>query len=381
MARLSNSSIDKFKECAMKYKYHYILRIREELIGSPLFFGSSIDNALNELLRTKMKGEKDFLDPKEIFIQSMHKFEYNKEELILPFTLKTQYSMSDFDPDLITGEYYEKLEEYLIQEEYENTNPLEIMEQLLKFIRASGFAELPKEDKMFYNFACWTSLVVKGYMMIEAYESELLPKIKEVKAIQVKVNLPNDNGDHITGYEDFKAILVDPEIEMVCDNKTSSRKYKDDSVRNSQQLAIYTEYEDLEYAAFFVLNKKVRKTKRKTCLKCSKTTLKGVKTCPEPIDMDKKATGKNRCNGDFSVELICSIDTQIITDKITEEQKEATFGSFEDILYSIKNEDFPKNQKDNCFAYGKRCCYYEKCWSNDPESMEGLVQLPESEEK
>lgn len=379
--RLSHSAIDKFKTCPKMYKFHYKDRIREEKLGSALLLGNAIDESLNELLKTKLKNPpEDIRNPLEVFAENMLNFEYNKEVLDVPFSLKVRYSMADYDEDIIDKDSELQLVEFLKEEGYDNTNPFEVMANIIKLVRAYGYAELEEVDQTFYNFASWISLGQKGVMMIEAYEDKLLPEIEEVEAIQVEVSLPNELGDKITGYEDFKAKLTDGKT-YVCDNKTSSRKYADDSVRESQQLCIYTEFENLEDGAFFVLNKKVRKVQEKTCLTCGEVTTKTVKKCAGAINPAKPATGKNRCNGEFTIKLICSIDTQIIKDKVTEEQKDLTFECFHGILEDIRSGNFERIPKNDCFHFGRKCPYWERCNGRDEESLEGLVQLPEEEEE
>lgn len=379
--RLSHSAIDKYKTCPRMYFYHYLERIRENKLGSALYFGSALDEAINELLKTKLKNPPENIrDPKEVFVDHMVRTTFNGNEIEIPFSLDVRYSTADYDPDLIDSGAEEQLVDYLKENGYENTNPFEIMENIQKYIKVHGFVELDETDQIFYNFACWLSLGQKGLMMIEAYENELLPKIKEVTGIQTKVELPNDLGDEIIGYIDFTGYLVDEDDEYACDNKSSSRKYKEDSVKESQQLTIYSEFKDLQKAAYFVLNKKVRKTNEKTCQKCGHITTGREKLCAQPIDSAKKATGKNRCNGEFEIEVIMSIDTQIVKDLVSEEQKDLTFESIHDILDNIKCENFSKIEKEKCFHFGRKCPYYERCYGKDPESLKGLVKLPEKNE-
>ena len=54
MTRLSHSALEKYIGCPAQYKLHYIDRIRSHKLGSALIFGSSLDEALNRLLQTKM---------------------------------------------------------------------------------------------------------------------------------------------------------------------------------------------------------------------------------------------------------------------------------------------------------------------------------------
>lgn len=374
MIRLSHSAIERYKSCPRSYKLHYIDKIREEQIGSALFFGGAIDAALGEMKKLKMPSYKgEIRDPFEVFLEKMSKCKYNKEEIELPFTLKTRYLTSDYDEDLIIEEYIPELRKYLVENGYESDNPIEVMRQLQRFIKVNGFIKLDELDKIFYNYCSWISLCVKGSMMIDAYKKDLLPQIEEVISIQKEVNLPNSSGDYITGYIDFEAKLVGKTGIWTCDDKTSGNKYKNTSIKESQQLCIYSEYTNNNQAAYFVLIKKVRKTQHKTCLKCGKITTGREQKC------SNGGTGKNRCNGDFKIKTICSIDTQIITDEITEEQKDLTFSGFHDILYNIREENFPRIRHEECFQYGKRCSYFERCHGKDRNSMEGLVNMKADE--
>ena len=46
---LSYSAVEKYKFCPALYKYHYIDRIRPIQVGSPLPFGSALDEAFGRL--------------------------------------------------------------------------------------------------------------------------------------------------------------------------------------------------------------------------------------------------------------------------------------------------------------------------------------------
>jgi len=378
MIRLSNSAVDKYDQCRRLYKYHYIDKIREDSIGSPLFFGSSIDEALNCLLLQKKKEldeeEKELVkqDPTELFDLKFREIEYNNETLYPMKSLKVRYSTADYDEDILQEEDLVIMTNFLVENNFEDhQNPKEVMKQIKLCIKQDGFISLDDEDKIFYNLSNWLSLRRKGHLMITTYYKELMPQIKEVLSIQKKIELPNDDDDLIIGYIDFVAILNDSKT-YICDNKTSSMKYKPDSVKESQQLTIYCEAENVQNGAYFVLVKKIRKIKHKTCRTCKTTTTGREKTCKEG------GTGKNRCSGEFDVEVENQIVTQVVQDEISEEQREVVFDSIEEVLFDIREGDFEKNTKDNCFHFGRRCPYFKKCWE-DPSDMTGLVCTKEEE--
>lgn len=375
MSRLSHSSLEKYKTCPKMWDFHYNKRIRERQIGSPLFFGGAIDESLNALLLQKKKvlteDEKELVkqSPYELFDKDFTNVSYNGETFDISQSLNARYSTADFDGDILLQEDIDKMSVYLSDNNYEDiSNPIKNMLLIKAFIKQNTFMKLDEVDKIYYNYCNWISLRRKGHMMIDAYKKDLLPTIKEVVSIQKKIELDNGEGDTIIGYIDFEAILEGEDFVRICDNKTSAKKYKPESVKESQQLTIYCEAQQLDNAAFYVLLKTVRKVKHKTCKICQTVTTGREKTCKEG------GTGKNRCSGEFDVELECLIDTQIIKDSISEDKKELTFDVIQDILGDINEGLFDKIEKSNCFMYGKRCPYYDKCWV-DKDSTKGLKEL------
>ena len=117
----------------------------------------------------------------------------------------------------------------------------------------------------------------------------------------------------------------------------------------------------------------MRKVNEKTCQICKKITNGREKTCKEG------GTGKNRCSGDFDIKVLSSIDTQLITDTITDEQKELTFDSFDDILFNIREENFDKNPQNECFFFGQKCIYFNtpECYGREGGNYDGLVDMKE----
>ena len=83
------------------------------------------------------------------------------------------------------------------------------------------------------------NLRVVGEEILKEYQRKILPEIKDVLAVQKKLELKNDDGDKIVGYVDFIAELNDGR-KIIFDNKTSSRKYKSDRIQTEgQQLCLY----------------------------------------------------------------------------------------------------------------------------------------------
>lgn len=320
--QLSHSASEKFLECGMKYKIHYIDRVRPVKMGSALYFGVAIDEALNVLLEAKKQiVTYDFDESVSILQHALDEFDTQwRKQLENP---NIEYFKSDIDLNILD----EEVEHMLKAFDPEVENHEEFIEECFAILKARD--QMSEEDQLLYNRIAWHCLYRKGIMLIEAYEKDILPQIHTVFDIQKKVELPDDDGNIIIGYIDAIVSFIDaPDKKVVLDNKTSSKPYKDDSVAESPQLATYCEHEDIEYGAYAVVEKKIRKREPKT-------------------------------------------RTQLIIDKIPEKTFDNTFEKYDNVLEGIQNEEFDKNYDSGCFSFGRPCDYYAYCRS-DGKNMNGL---------
>jgi len=324
--RLSKTAVEMYQQCGMKYKLHYIDKWRSKLLDSPLFFGSAIDEALNCLLITKKKtligDEVKFLgkDPRILFYESFKFVKVLDDRVDIRFSELARYSAADIDLDILLDEDLDYILKHNPSKEIElvKENVVGFIEECQAVRKEKGMLELP-EFKL-YNLCAWTSLYRKGLMLIEAYEKNIMPEIVEVHDIQKLVHLPNEQGDHITGFIDFTATFKDG-VKRVMDNKTSSQRYTQQDILDSQQLSIYTEYESNKQCGFAVLEKKIRKK--------------------EP-----------------------RVRTELVFGEVSDAQVEKHFEAIDSVLTNVKNGVFEKNEK-SCFLYGKPCPFYDACMKND----------------
>jgi len=298
VVQLSYSASEKYQMSPMSYYLHYILRLRPEKIGSALVFGSAVDVGINTLLENKMNNENKL--PHEAFLKLWTKASINGIETDLRYTDLIKYSKSDYDENILTEQDKEAIEGGLNKS--------------------------------------WVSLHRKGILMMEAYEKQVLPHIKEVLAVQKYVQLSNSHGDKFIGWIDFVCKWEDDKIYIV-DNKTTSIKYKEDSVKTSPQLATYFEGVKKEIKAdgamYIAVPKKFRKRK-------------------EPL-----------------------IPIDIIKDKIPEELIESTFDRYDDTLHGIKMGEFHcTGCEKNVFG----CPYKGYCESNG-EDTTGLIYVKDKPRK
>lgn len=313
--KLSHSSIQKYLECSAKFDIYYNKRIRTKALKSALIFGGTLDVSLNLLFEGKSLEE-----AKEAFYNAWKKYYDNKNVI---------YSKSDLVPELL--------------EYYKNTNS---------------------------SNPSWTSLKFKGLLMLEAAEREILPKIKEVLAIQKPVILKNSSGDEINGFLDLIVINKKNDQTYLMDNKSSSIKYSDDSPKNSQQLVIYYYCEKntikIDKVGFFVYNKKINLNKVKTCNKCKEINKGFHKSCPE-------ISNEIRCHGDFQVTYNPIGEVQIVTSEIALEDEERVLNDIDTATHGIANEQFDCDF-NKCETKFGRCEYWQYCRNG---SMEGLIKLPD----
>ena len=322
---VSFSALDCFEQCSEKYRLRYKEKLSSEKIPSALFFGTAIDAAVELFLLKKKQllsdRELDLLlteDAYSVFDKTMK--EQNGQ--LLERNPLCEYFYSDFDANLLSAEDFKSLtKSYPSITDWE-----EFFAYCKKYIKTHG--ELKTGSKIAFNNLCWLSLYRKGEMMLKAYERDIFPEIHEVFDIQKEVELINESGDKLRGKIDFIASFKDnPNVRHILDNKTSSEPYKEDSVANSVQLAIYCEAENCDRAGYVVMEKKMR--------------------IKEP---------KAR--------------TQVIKDIISEEHKQKTFDIVEQKLNNIACGEFSKKDSPkDCAFFGKPCEFFNLCWHG---RMDGL---------
>lgn len=270
--KLSYSRIELYNQCAAKYKYQYIDGLIPDKTFSPLLFGSACDKAFNYLLEQKQANKK-----------------INK---------KKAYKL--FDDQMMLWHTEQKLNE-------------------LVFYNADLPENVEKDDYLSKELEhlAWNNLCDVGKKFIDTYIEEILPLFKNVEAVQVEKKIENVEGDILHLVIDFIAELHDGR-KVVFDNKTASdadKSYPEDSVKESKQLSLYTEYYPDYFSGYIALQKRLINSK---------------------------------------------VKWKMVVDKIPEETTEKTFLDIESKAGMIKAEVFPKNEKA-CWAFGKKCPYFGYC--------------------
>lgn len=326
--KLSHSSVTMYNDCSKKYDLYYNQRIRSKKVRSALLFGKALDAGLNALLEGKNLGEAE-----GIFLKNWNHTEINGEKINVYQSELVSYSKSDTDEELLE------------------------------------WAGMPEtlENK------AWSSLLLKGELMLQSYHKHFMPLVEKVIALQKQITLKNAEGDEIVGFVDLIVQFKDGSTYLL-DNKSSSVKYSDESPRESQQLVLYYYIEKdnikLNGIGFPVLNKNINKNRKKICSRCNHDGSKGRHlTCNNEIN------GK-RCGGKWNVSINPEADFTLILNTVTPEDEERVINSFDLANEGISKGEFKENYNACIGKYGK-CEYYNYCHGG---SAEGLIQI-EYEEK
>lgn len=376
--KISNSGINQWTTCPKSYEIKYINKIHPKYRGSALFFGSAIDATLNFVLAEYKK----INDNAKLIDAAIKIFDTQWEQqedryfgtIDLPKNEFILYSKYDFDVDMLEKSDWSEL--YALSDE-----PIEKFNHIADTLKHTDFSELSSENRMFYNFCNWLALKRKARHMIHAYVADLLPNIEEVLEVQMNLDTEDDSGNKLTGVADFvcklkpgvygKVTLMEAET-VIPDNKTSSMDYDEDSVETSAQLTKYKVILNEKHGynitkgAYFVIGKKFKKEKTKTCKSCGHISSGSHKTC------DAMLGGVKRCGGEWNIVTRIIVPTQIIVQEIPEIFTNIVMENVDAIVKVIAAGAFPRNFNACSNQFGKPCQYFNYCHKN---SMQDLVQV------
>lgn len=317
ITKLSNTALNLYNQCSLCYYLHYKENIRPVKTSSALVFGSALDSALNELLKNR-----NLNDAQNIFEEEWNK--YRKDTNVI-------YFKSDLDEELL-----------------------------------NHFGFFTDKIKIDPN---WKTLLIKGQMFIAAYYLNVLPKIKEVLAIQEPIEVQNSEGDKITGFLDLVVKWEDGKTYLM-DNKSASKPYENDSAKEGQQLPLYhyavKEKYNLDGIGYIVLIKKINKNKVKKCIVCGTINSGSHKKCNEQVPY--KINGDvsyNRCNGEFETTIKPTVDIQYVFNNVEESDENRVLELFDQANHAISNNIFATRHNPQRGKYGY--CTYKEYFEGSPD--------------
>jgi len=339
--KLSHSSYGKYVTCPRAFKYHYLDKVRPVANPSSLIFGSAVDRALNSIVM----GEGDELKvlEKELNKLAADDVEFHKNDYDAELLDEATMSALQEKCDAIAGQ---KLE----------------LETLIPILIDRPVDGLSKKQRQVLAACCIASLKVKAELMLEAYKRVVMPNIKRVVSSQEFINWKDEKGNDFTGVLDL-VVDLDGHGEIPADNKTASRAYELDAVAKSTQLAIYSKVTGKSKAAFFVMDKTIKKNRIKICKSCGFNGTGGRhKTCNNEIE-------SKRCDGEWQETIQPEASIQIIVDDVPEKVQQITMEALSETAELIKANIFPRNLNACDNQYGRPCPYREFCWRGDKSGL------------
>lgn len=350
---LSHSARQKYDTCPKMYDLYYRQRLRPVELNSTLLFGTAIDEAAEVYLHTR---NRELCRNK--FRDLWNEQEQDGKVIDIREGTEITYSANDFDAELLQ----------------QSDNELILKDSVYETV--SSLVQDGKEKERI-AYAKWVSLYYKGRLMLKGFMNWVDENVEEVLGTQTNIELEDGDGNKVPGKADFIIKIYGYDKPILVDLKTSARYYERSSVRESEQLGLYyfylkqTAYPDMERAAYLVLNKQIKKNRVKTCLKCGTVTEGREASCAIG------GTGKNRCKGDFLVDITPEAVVQYIHDEIPTSFIEETINKF-----NISVEAIKANKFEPCYSvcdnyFGRPCPFYKYC--HDNESMEGLIKKEKKE--
>jgi len=356
--RLSHSQAMKYQDCSKAWEYHYVKKLRPITTSSALLFGTVLDAAVEEYLKTKDKDKAI-----NVLNNLWSKQTINKVEESLYDCTKIVYSNADYDQELLHESDIDKL-----KGEY-GDNVLEQVKSVYKQKTIVGFNFLKKDKKVLLNKANWFSMLRKGLLMLDKAIELIDENVEEVLATQVKVSLENGSGDSIIGYADFIVKWKGYDKPIVFDLKTSSIDYAEDSAKTSPQLSLYLhdlrDTYNTNTVGFMVLHKRVKKNRLKICSECGHD---GSSTRHKKCNAE---VGGERCNGLFNEKVSFKIKYQIIIDEPSEIIEEIVMENMDNINKSIKSGIITRNL-NACMKPWGPCPYMKLCME---KCNDGLTEV------
>lgn len=356
---LSVSGYNLYTECGEKYRLQNIEKLRPIVNMSWFIYGNAFDEGANTILL----GRPDLA-------------KVNAQKVLARiFKEPTEFIKKDYDGELLN----EVTKANLLERAKADGYPGESIDALVERCFDKGYKNLSDRQREALTQACYESLREKLFLMLDAFERQIMPMIISVEGVQTKIAWTDDKGHAYRGVLDLPADIVGYGP-LVADNKTSSnpaQDYPENSVRESMQLAVYAKVTGKSKGAYFVFDKQIRKNRVKVCQKCSNEAVTTAKTCNvNTTEVVEGKVKKVRCDGEWTETIKPECIVTIRIDDISDEQKNLCQSALTSVADAIAANVYPKNLKScvKTFGFGERayevkCPYYNKCRFNSDEGL------------
>jgi len=366
--RTSYSQNNTYIKCPRHWFLAYVEKWEPALKGASTYFGSAVDEAVEALLQ----GRTNY----------MYLF-YDRWDTAEAFNIRTKvfdnpdvvFAHNDFDGDILTQVEFDQIQIWgeelgLIPKGVKQTN--EELISLFKRIskdKSNPYRGISPTELVFFNRVGWISMKRKGEILIEAFKTQFLPKIKKVCATQQYAKIQDlSTGDTVTGFIDMVLEIDGYDKPIIFDLKTAGRPYTDEHIELTDQLTLYSAMKgtysndpqkfDTDLVGYVVLCKNIQKDVVANCKTCGHQKYSTHKTCNNVVN-------SVRCNGEWLEKKIPKPEVQVLVEKKSPEQIQMMLNDTANLILAMKNLIVYKNT-DMCNDwYGGRCPFYKACHKND----------------
>lgn len=363
--KLSNSQRDLYLQCGKKYYFRYIKKMRTRAKGSALFFGSAFDKATGDLLESK-----DLAKARISFTEAWMNQESN---------YNCKFAKADYVEKILNGDDIAKLTACVdslnhskaLQDYKEHGNILKVVSDIKKMSDNTFLRDLTKEEAQYLHFANVLSMNRKGLLMLESFNTYILPHITNVVGTQVKIAITHPLGHEITGYIDLlcnmagyklpNGRVLEPDDLVVADVKSAGAMYWDklDDLTGSPQLDTYLSSPEVQsikttnLIAYYATAKQISTLEESFCKSCGNKKNSSHKTC------NAEHNGK-RCGGEWDLKQTHYVDSKIVIGERNIDDAGLILEDYENVLTGIQHGVFARN-RDACDNYGQICEFKSIC--------------------
>lgn len=371
--RTSYSQNNLYLLCSKAWWWNYDQKLKSPEVGASLFFGSAVDTAIEKLL----EGNTNYL---QIYEQNMNtQYHFGKTSVFFD-NPDVMYSYSDFDSDIINDDDINQLYKWAsdlkltsVAKQVLYSNKEDLREEMLDLydavakLKKNPYKKMSDAQKTYFNRASWLSLRRKGFLLIEAFIAQVMPKIKKVVSTQQRASIKDEaTGDSIQGFIDMVLEIEGYDKPIIFDLKTAARPYTEEQLEHSTQLTLYSGMKGADYntnlVGYIVLCKNIQKDKVSICKSCGHTKTGRHKTCDNIVN-------KVRCNGEWDETISINPQIQVMVKEKTQEEINDVFMDVGNIISAMKQKIVYKDTSKCNNFFGSRCQYYAACHNNDTSGL------------
>lgn len=374
--RSSYSQNSLYRSCSEMWHIKYVRKYTSPVLGASLNFGTAIDVAIDRFLAGKELDYIKTFDQEWTSSTSM----YGATTTVFD-NPNIVYSNADFDEDVLLDEDRTTILNWITELNLVSDKTIVELYTDISERKKESRKSISDNELLYFNRCSYISLRRKGHLMLHSFNEQFVPLIEEVLSVQSNSSITSYDGkDTISGKLDFVLRLKGYDLPIILDLKTSAKKYTQEQIDNSEQLAIYAAMEADNYKTdligYVVLPKAINKDTVGTCQTCKALRSGRHKTCdnrreklPEETRKVDKKDGLVRCGGTWDLVTTLNPQVQVLIQKISPETVDRQMSIESQTLDAMNNGVHIRNTKVCRSFFGGVCPYYDLCWKNDDTGL------------